>query len=879
MGEKSDSAAESGHVTTKEEENGPSNVTDGLKPNDSAISVDISGAEEEDNCGNCREQDKEDEQLPPEFIPEDPDKEELDEEQQAGDLSDAASFLEDDLQCTPLDEIMEDPVEITPNPPQKKKLKRKKAHSKECPRNPSRELFGSADSKVSKKPSQKRKLKEREKFQDRDITEDGVWVQCENMQCKKWRFLKSETDPAKIPEQWTCIMHPDENFNSCDKLEEDYSQLEFIHNKFTEGSIVWAKMQGFPWWPAMVETDPDRGEFMLHNGIDSDVTHYHCVFLDEVVSRSWVRAASVKKFEEPGKPPGSLFYKKKDYSKSILPAKKQALDALKVSIKERIDTFGFSKTFKGVWTKQSRDCSLQELDDSEVSEDILCSILSSEDMKELEHETDGWISEAVEAMRETTTEDMNQLLVADDHKEKKHGRKRKAGNVDDRGTRKRKKHNKQKKNHKSKKKMSHDADRKKKGKKKRLEETAMTNSGEEDGEVLHGEENEIKEMCEAIEDEDTSTEIASTVAEDTNTVAVTHQNEGGQEEDDVTVECEKETSNIDPIVLDENESNEMKIHTSSNRNDDTGVQEQGEGTSKTEKIQRQREKKEKALEEKARKQKEREMKKEKKEQEMKEKEEKRKARELKKQQVKERKEKKKKKKTEKDEKAKKQIAQPISKSQHHDQKVIGQNPNLQKKAKFSAPKGKPKAAFLAPVQAATCNEDMELKSQKDNNRSASPNDIEMHDEDRKESDQGIKHEDMTTTSKDGHKDTTKYAVDANEESVDTSGLLKTKRKKFSVKRKLLGETKVETKLRKPVTVETDQSPATEEVRDRCTEVSGRGDSKISERRVVDEEKYDADDVDVLDIEWTDTVFPSLGVKAVISATGDDDSDPFEAVEE
>lgn len=63
----------------------------------------------------------------------------------------------------------------------------------------------------------------------------------------------------------------DENFNSCDKLEEDYSQLEFIHNKFTEGSIVWAKMQGFPWWPAMVETDPDRGEFMLHNGIDSDV--------------------------------------------------------------------------------------------------------------------------------------------------------------------------------------------------------------------------------------------------------------------------------------------------------------------------------------------------------------------------------------------------------------------------------------------------------------------------------------------------------------------------------------------------------------------------------------------------------------------------------
>lgn len=66
------------------------------------------------------------------------------------------------------------------------------------------------------------------------------------------------------------IWPTDDKFNSCDKPEEDYSLLEFIHSEFTEGSIVWAKMPGYPWWPAMVETDPDTGDYMAYDGIDSD---------------------------------------------------------------------------------------------------------------------------------------------------------------------------------------------------------------------------------------------------------------------------------------------------------------------------------------------------------------------------------------------------------------------------------------------------------------------------------------------------------------------------------------------------------------------------------------------------------------------------------
>ena len=37
----------------------------------------------------------------------------------------------------------------------------------------------------------------------------------------------------------------------------------WIYNSYTEGSIVWAKLDGYPWWPAMVEVDPDMKAFVF----------------------------------------------------------------------------------------------------------------------------------------------------------------------------------------------------------------------------------------------------------------------------------------------------------------------------------------------------------------------------------------------------------------------------------------------------------------------------------------------------------------------------------------------------------------------------------------------------------------------------------------
>ena len=40
----------------------------------------------------------------------------------------------------------------------------------------------------------------------------------------------------------------DERYNSCSKAEQNYDEAEHIFTDFAEGSVVWAKMAGFPWF-------------------------------------------------------------------------------------------------------------------------------------------------------------------------------------------------------------------------------------------------------------------------------------------------------------------------------------------------------------------------------------------------------------------------------------------------------------------------------------------------------------------------------------------------------------------------------------------------------------------------------------------------------
>nr|XP_054769078.1 titin homolog [Lytechinus pictus] len=261
--------------------------------------------------------------------------------------------------------------DYTPPPRQKKqKVRRLPTHKATCPKNPSRRLIFSSQDEQDPSPlrhctKKKRKMRRRksgrskkQKFEGRNIEVLGTWVQCTNKDCMKWRYLSDITDPSHVPDEWTCEMNSDSSYNSCLLPEQDYSTLEFVHAKFTEGSLVWAKMQGFPWWPAMIEEDPDSELCLYPDPLTGYVTDYHVVFLDKKVTRCWVKVSNIQKYED-AKCPGSMIVKGHDYSQRIMAAKEVADKAQKVPIKERIKTFGFSARFKGPWGEDTEKTSVQ----------------------------------------------------------------------------------------------------------------------------------------------------------------------------------------------------------------------------------------------------------------------------------------------------------------------------------------------------------------------------------------------------------------------------------------------------------------------------------------------------------------------------------------
>lgn len=79
-----------------------------------------------------------------------------------------------------------------------------------------------------------------------------VWVQCDNIGCQKWRKLADCGDPSQVPEFWICSMNTNTERNACSAPEEDWKvgedSEEFVESVFVPGSIVWAKMDGYPWY-------------------------------------------------------------------------------------------------------------------------------------------------------------------------------------------------------------------------------------------------------------------------------------------------------------------------------------------------------------------------------------------------------------------------------------------------------------------------------------------------------------------------------------------------------------------------------------------------------------------------------------------------------
>uniref|UniRef100_A0A2K5DVD3 Zinc finger CW-type and PWWP domain containing 1 n=1 Tax=Aotus nancymaae TaxID=37293 RepID=A0A2K5DVD3_AOTNA len=191
-----------------------------------------------------------------------------------------------------------------------------------------------------------------------------VWVQCSFPNCGKWRRLCGNVDPSVLPDNWSCDQNTDMEYNRCDIPEETWTGLEsdVAYASYVPGSIIWAKQYGYPWWPGMIESDPDLGEYFLFTShLDSLPSKYHVTFFGETVSRAWIPVNMLKNFQELSlEPSGMKKCRNKDCSQKLGVALMMAQEAKQISIQERINLFGF-------WSRFNRSNSNGERKDLQLS--------------------------------------------------------------------------------------------------------------------------------------------------------------------------------------------------------------------------------------------------------------------------------------------------------------------------------------------------------------------------------------------------------------------------------------------------------------------------------------------------------------------------------
>ncbi|XP_072833351.2 zinc finger CW-type PWWP domain protein 1 isoform X3 [Pogona vitticeps] len=215
--------------------------------------------------------------------------------------------------------------------------------------------------KENRKGAPKKKVKgntqvviDQEEMQEEEKSDRGsgwciAWVQCSSPTCKKWRQLPSDIDPSVLPEDWSCSQNTDLQCSSCSVPEETWSgsENEVVYAGYIPGSIVWAKQYGYPWWPGLIEADPDIEEYFLFSSqMDSLPSKYHVTFFGSSVTRAWISASSLRNFSEANvKENGLAKLKNKADKRDLETALKMAKEAEQISIQERIRRFGFFSRF------------------------------------------------------------------------------------------------------------------------------------------------------------------------------------------------------------------------------------------------------------------------------------------------------------------------------------------------------------------------------------------------------------------------------------------------------------------------------------------------------------------------------------------------------
>uniref|UniRef100_A0A0P4W8J7 CW-type domain-containing protein n=1 Tax=Scylla olivacea TaxID=85551 RepID=A0A0P4W8J7_SCYOL len=181
--------------------------------------------------------------------------------------------------------------------------------------------------------------------------DEDLWVQCDR--CLKWRKLIQIIDPATLPDKWYCTMLPFPGKNSCEEPEEEWQETDrkyvYYEHQFVIGSVVWAQVPGTPWWPAMVDIDPDYRRYDWFNSTWTYPTSYHVTFFGEPVTRAWVTCRNIKVFKQHDTYRKFLNDGKKDPTRDIVLRKavQEACHAISMEVQHRRKTYTFVTRYTG----------------------------------------------------------------------------------------------------------------------------------------------------------------------------------------------------------------------------------------------------------------------------------------------------------------------------------------------------------------------------------------------------------------------------------------------------------------------------------------------------------------------------------------------------
>ncbi|KYN35976.1 Zinc finger CW-type PWWP domain protein 1 [Trachymyrmex septentrionalis] len=177
----------------------------------------------------------------------------------------------------------------------------------------------------------------------RDI---GMFIQCCRKTCKKWRYCDDFHDPVDVPKLWYCKMNSNKTIASClipevpktEEVEED-----LIENKYNGGSLVWAHMHNYPWWPAIVDDCPETLRYYELKESSTIPVKYHVTFFkDDIIQHAWLNPKNIKAFAKYKK---SIIMKKNKFykinDKKLEKAYTLAQSAIPLSILQRLQRFSY----------------------------------------------------------------------------------------------------------------------------------------------------------------------------------------------------------------------------------------------------------------------------------------------------------------------------------------------------------------------------------------------------------------------------------------------------------------------------------------------------------------------------------------------------------